>query len=994
MKKQHLLILSLSSMLLLGGLSLFKHHVEQYDPEIGKDNADYEEHLVVDYNNPSFVSNQSQATEEYPKKVTINYHNDSGGNQDRCFYFWFSGINGEEYTPDSVSIDGKDMSISLDFTTSEYSRFYKRNMFMIIKSVGTWSGKSDDTPIDFSKFTIDNNGHMEIFVIPGEGSALELYDTKEETTADRILYATFTDWKTIEVISTIKPQSLKLYAFTKSYTNTDENSQKMMKPNCLLKEVEVGSTEPVVYNGLNAVKFYFKLNYYIKINVQYELDGIFSTNPGVTKIKYVSFDSLYDTARFKQYYNYSGTDLGATHSQNQTTFKVWAPTASSVRLFLYKNGTPSNIPGGDDAHSGYDMVFEPGGIWTVTITNKDLHGTYYTYSVINSLGRNEVVDPYAKACGVNGDRGMVCAFSRTNPSGWNNVPTKWDGVEGYDIASPNELSVYEIHIRDLTMHETWSGSSKRGTYSAFAESGTTYQGVTTGFDHIEEMGVKAIQILPFFDQDNDEVDMSFNWGYNPKNYNCLEGGYATDPLSGTSRIFEFKKLVKAYAENANHTRVIMDVVYNHVNSAPESCFNKLMPKYYFRYAEDGSYYNGSGCGNEVKTEAPMMRKYIVESLCWWASEYKIKGFRFDLMGLIDVETLKQAATELYKIDPDIVMYGEGWRGDSDGFHGKDAISAETGNVYSQLYATNERVAVGGFNDAGRNALRGGNDQGWGSSSHLPGYGYASQGASDASVENRNTIADMLWGIHTGKGGNPIQTVNYASCHDNWTLFDQLYYTLGNSGSAPATKRVMDTSTACHVFVMASNGIAFMQGGEELFRSKTIDPEILEDITEDTYEKMYNKYVSHNSYDSPDSVNQFDWSRKVSIEGISTTPYLKAFKDAIKFHNESPKYAYQDNNFPYSQTSAGNPINNISWSGSEKGSSSPQTYHGCAGFQLDEYFIFFAGRNWGWIQFGDVPKSTKVLEFGPNEFDNANGTVNVGDYASDAGGAIVIYKRGN
>ena len=389
-----------------------------------------------------------------------------------------------------------------------------------------------------------------------------------------------------------------------------------------------------------------------------------------------------------------------------------------------------------------------------------------------------------------------------------------------------------------------------------------------------------------------------------------------------------------------------------------------------------------------------MRKYIVDSLVWWASEYKIKGFRFDLMGLIDCETLKQAAKALYAIDPDIVMYGEGWRGDGDGFHGQ-GLPAETGNAYSQLYATNNSVAVGAFNDTGRNALRGGNDAGWGSSSSLPGYGYMQQGASDISSETRTKVADMLWGIHTGKGGNPEQTVNYASCHDNWTLFDQLYYTLGDSGNKPNLQYVLEASVAANAFVMLSNGIAFIQGGEELFRTKELDAAARELVTSDTYENMYGHYCSHNSYNAPDYVNSFKWGNKISVtrdgSTVNTTAYCTQIADAIKLHTTMPKYPYRASGFPYSQTSAGNTILGTSWAGKDKAN---KEYNGGSGFQLDEYFIFFAGRNWAYVSFGDVPKcGSPIYSFNLDTYDTVNGTVNVGNYANNTGAAIVMWYRG-
>lgn len=949
-----------------------------------------------------FYAPDTRAATKAPSKMVIHYHNDDGNTKDRTFWIWRDGVNGTMYDPQEYSADGKDMTITLDFEGENSILKNKKGIFFIVRPKSGWTGQSENVFVDFEEFAADANGCVTLWCIPGEGNAIEKYATEAETKMDRAVVATFTDWKTIKVLSTIAPTSYKVYAYTANYYKLNSFYKKQRKEEYLLTSGTVTNTTDTTYNSSTYKEWNIKLNYDAHINVQYSIETVYSTNPDKWMIKSVGSDQLYSTERFKRYYEYSGNDLGVTYTPSKTTFKVWAPTACRIMLLLYNSGIPSDYDNpaegrkGDDAYLNYDMSFQKGGVWELSVTDSDLNGKYFGYLVYNSLGQSIVVDPYAKACNVNGTRGMVCDFSKTNPTGWTDLPLKWDGTER-DIDGPNRLAVYESHIRDLTIDKSWVGVSKRGTYAAYKEKGTRLAGdstITTGFDHIEELGVNAVQLLPVFDQDNDEVDTSFNWGYNPLNYNCVEGSYSANPFDGAKRIKEFKELVLAYANNANKTRIIMDVVYNHVASAPASNFTKLMPKYYFRYASDGSYYNGSGCGNEVKTEAPMMRKFIVESLCWWASEYKIKGFRFDLMGLIDCETLKQAATELYKIDPDIVMYGEGWRGDGDVFHG-EGLSAETWNVYRELYGTKDRVAVGGFNDRGRNALRGANDTYGGS--HLPQWGYMQQGAGDASVDNRNAVADMLWGIYSGEvGANPSQTVNYASCHDNWTLFDQLYYTLGNN-NAPSLKRVCDASVAAESFIMMTNGIAFMQGGEEIFRSKEIeDTSVLSD--KDTFEDMYGHKISHNSYNSPDSVNSYKWGNKVSItrdgDTVNTKSYLASLSAAVKLHISMPKFAFKDGqSFPYSHTSAGNEIWGTSWSGSEKGSSTSGSYHGACGFQLDEYFIFLAGRNWGWISFGDVPKSTKVFEFGPNEFDNVNGTVNVGHFDNNTGGAIVVYKRG-
>jgi pullulanase len=395
----------------------------------------------------------------------------------------------------------------------------------------------------------------------------------------------------------------------------------------------------------------------------------------------------------------------------------------------------------------------------------------------------------------------------------------------------------------------------------------------------------------------------------------------------------------------------------------------------------------------------MMRKYIVESVLLWATKYKIKGFRFDLMGLIDTVTLREIKDRLYELDKDMYIYGEGWDG-MGGYNGAPGTKGGyTGNVYSDLYPTPDSPGlIGCFNDAGRNAIRGGNDQYWGAELKHPGWGYMQQGPEHCSADTRNNVANMLWGVHSGAGGNPLQHIAYASCHDNWTGFDQLYYTLGDTVNAPNLKTVLDASTAMHAFIMMSNSAAFILGGEELFRTKEIPAGLEEDILVSTYEDMYGHLCSHNSYNSPLVVNSFKWGNKISMERdgytVDTTGYTAVFAEFIKLHAELPKYLPQNGqSFPFKTTSVGNEIYGISWAGAELGSSTPQTYNGCSGFQLDEYFVFLAGRQWGWVQFGDVPHSTKVFEFGPNEYDNINGTVNVGDINTNIGGAIVVYYRG-
>jgi pullulanase len=453
------------------------------------------------------------------------------------------------------------------------------------------------------------------------------------------------------------------------------------------------------------------------------------------------------------------------------------------------------------------------------------------------------MDPYARTAGVNGVRAKIVNVSDIQPEGWHDVTFE-------DITSPTDLLVYELHVRDLTMDETWTGTeSNRGKFKGLVESGTTYTSqdgvsVSTGFDHLNELGFNALQLLPFYDQANNELNDSFNWGYNPLNFNVLEGQYSTNPRDGSVRVLEFKEMVKSFAEQ--DVRIIMDVVYNHTASAMGSNFNMLVPGYYFRLNSDGTFSDGAGVGNETKSERPMFRKFIVESVKFWAEEYKIKGFRFDLMALIDVETMNQVRDALNEIDPDIVIYGEPWKGFSDTTLPLDQQS-NTYSVYNRLNG------IGGFNDAGRNGLKGENN--WGDGSE---YGWFQKGENDNA--SNVTFINRVKGMLAGKNGDyynssyldPRKTVNYASAHDNLTLYDQLQGTVG-------VENAPNASVGINALVTFAAGIPFIHAGEEIMRTKIADDE-----DEDQYVFVINgQRISHNSYQSSDFTNSFKWDRKVT-----------------------------------------------------------------------------------------------------------------------------------
>ncbi|MBO6280410.1 MAG: hypothetical protein J6M95_02380 [Bacilli bacterium] len=658
------------------------------------------------------------------------------------------------------------------------------------------------------------------------------------------------------------------------------------------------------------------------------------------------------------------------------------------------------------------MHYTSGGIWELTIDG-DLKGKYYNYQVDNTLGTNVTMDPYATSAGTNGVRGLIYDKSETNPTGWDSLPLKWDGVSGYDISSPQELSIYEVHVQDFTGDSSWKSNknNKNGTYDAFVESGTTLEGhsdVSTGYDHIKDLGIEAVQLLPVFDHDNDESaeTLKYNWGYNPLNYNIVEGGYSSDSHDGLARVREFKNLVLELSKTREghtddvHTRVIMDVVYNHVSSATGSNFHKLMPRYYFRYAakdyynekgekyqSEGELWDGSGCHNEVMSERPMMRKFIVDSLKMWATEYKIKGFRFDLMGLIDFKTLLEAKQALYEIDPDIYLYGEGWT--SGGYHGegsdqwkevnggKDAqnFGAMSWQVYNECnnFKTTGTY-LGGFNDAVRNAIRGENNV-----NGYPGKGYIQSGDSS---QYAWTIAAGLWGVNANvrsgegelTGYYPEQTVNYASCHDNWTVRDQLYNSLVD-GTHPTGNKLVHGVLQAHGLIFAGNSAAFMLGGEELLRTKELGVSDISAVTADSYAELHGHYISHNSYNAPLHVNTFKWGNKVEVKfddqvvntsatGEAAYNVTGCFASLIRMHKALAKKRGTNNGYSdfVGSTSSGKTVGNIAWGGGENGIYNSTS----SAMQINETFIYLCTGNSNEQIWGDARINTtweKMWDYG-------------------------------
>ena len=542
----------------------------------------------------------------------------------------------------------------------------------------------------------------------------------------------------------------------------------------------------------------------------------------------VGIPSVYSTDAFEEEYTYTGDDLGATWTKSATTFRVWAPTAESVTLRLFESGK-SYV---DDLTEEIEMTPDVNGTWVATKSG-DLNGVYYTYSVVVDGVKREACDPYARTTGVNGVRAMVIDLDSTDPEGWENDANPHAGE------TINDAIIYELHIRDLSVDSN-SGITNAGKFLGLTETGTkTPGGVSTGLDHIKELGVTHLHLLPIYDfgsVDETHTTASFNWGYDPVNYNVPEGSYSTDPFNGEVRVQELKQTVKALHDN--DLSVVMDVVYNHVQDAGNFCFNKIVPGYFSRVNDDGSYSNGSGCGNDTASERSMVKKYIVDSVCYWADEYHIDGFRFDLVGLLDTETINEIVTEVHKDHPDVIFYGEGWTLGTDLTKEGYTLATQPNSPQTPGFAY--------FNDTIRDGLKG-------SVFDDLDKGYASGKTGMEEAITRCFLGADTWCT------SPAQTINYASCHDNLTLFDHLQ-TARPEASQEDLIRMNNLAAAVY---MTAEGVPFLQAGEEMLRTKV------------NSDGSFNS----NSYNSSDAVNSLKWG---DLEDEAYAQVFEYYKGLIAF----------------------------------------------------------------------------------------------------------------
>lgn len=546
-------------------------------------------------------------------------------------------------------------------------------------------------------------------------------------------------------------------------------------------------------------------------------------------------------SRFDSFPSYAGEDLELAVSPQGIKFSLWSPEADAVRVRIYPTDRNSNPV------ETIDMTKGDNGVWRA-IASSDHVGRFYTFQVShNGKWLDETPGVWAKAVGTNGLRAAIINLDDTDPAGW-------EADKGPKVESINDAVIYEMHHRDFSMHPS-SGIVHKGKFLALTEDGTTTPlGDKTGIDHLKELGVTHVHILPSYDYNSvDEANLpanQYNWGYDPYNYNAPEGSYSTDPANPTARIREMKEMIKALHDAG--IGVVMDVVYNHTANNDDSNFSLTAPGYYYRHRADGSYSDASGCGNETASERQQMRDFIVNSVKYWAKEYHIDGFRFDLMAIHDTETMNQVARELKEINPSIFVYGEGWTA------GDSPLPIER-RALKENVAKMEGIAV--FSDDIRDAIKG-------HYSNAADRGFATgKPGNEETVKIGIVAATAHPQVDYSKGNNskfayatsPAQIINYVSCHDDLTLTDKLAKSMPDA----STDGRLRAAKLAQTIVFTSQGTPFMFSGEEVFRDKQ---------------------GVHNSYKSPDSINAIDWTQKHTY-----ADQFNYYKELIRLRKEHPAF---------------------------------------------------------------------------------------------------------
>lgn len=730
---------------------------------------------VFSFQNVKAVSN-SKTTE-----IIVHYKEQSGNIKDWNLWMWGENANGKSYEFTGEDEFGKYAKINID---GDYNR-----VGFIIRT-NEWEKDGGDRWIENIK-----DGRAEVWILSGDE---KVYNSKPSSDL-AIQKATIDSFNEITVT-----------------TNVPFNSKEQKIE---IEGIKIKEISPFDKNGgdiTNKVKIITEQKIDLKQTYKVKIENLADTNTEIGKvIRSEEFDKLF---------YYSGNDLGNIYTPQHTKFRVWAPTASEAKLVTYKNwndkiGTEINMQQGEK------------GTWKAELKGNQ-KGLFYTYKVKIGDKWTEAVDPYVRTASVNGDKGAVVDLEETNPK-------KWKANKKPKFKNPEDAIIYELHVRDLSIQPE-SGIKQKGKYLGVTEKGTKGpEGVKTGLDHMKDLGVTHVQFLPIFDYAsvNEETldEPQYNWGYDPKNFNVPEGSYSTNPYEPTVRITELKQMIQVLHDN--NLRVVMDVVYNHMYNAAESNFHKLVPGYYYRYNEDGTFANGTGVGNDTASERKMMRKFMVDSVTYWAKEYNLDGFRFDLMGIHDYETMNEIRKAVNQIDPSIILHGEGW----------DLNTPLAAELKANQKNAEKMKGIAHFNDNIRDGLKGSVFE-----EKENGFVNGKQNMEDRI--KKGITAGIDYDTNSSTYQDPEQVLTYVEAHDNHTLWDKLELT--NPGESEEVRKQMHKLSSS--ILLTSQGIPFLHAGQEFMRTK---------------------YGDHNSYKSSDSINQMDWLRRAAYN--NEVDYMKGLIDLRK-----------------------------------------------------------------------------------------------------------------
>lgn len=730
---------------------------------------------VFSFQSVKAVSN-SKTTE-----IIIHYKEKSGNTKDWNLWIWGENANGKSYEFNGEDEFGKYAKIKID---GDYNR-----VGFIIRT-NEWEKDGGDRWIENIK-----DGRAEVWVLSGDE---KVYDSKPSSELS-IQKATIDSFNEITVTTNV-PFNIK--------------EQKIE-----IEGIKIKGISPLDTNGgdiTNKVKIITEQKIDLKQTYKVKIENFADANTEIGKV--------IRSEEFDNSFYYGGNDLGNIYTPQHTKFRLWAPTASEAKLVTYKKwsdkiGTEINMQQGEK------------GTW-ITELKGNQKGLFYTYKVKIGDKWTEAVDPYVRAASVNGDKGAVVDLEETNPKNWkvNKKPK---------FKNPEDAIIYELHVRDLSIQPE-SGIKHKGKYLGVTEKGTKGpEGVKTGLDYIKDLGVTHVQFLPIFDYAsvNEETlnEPQYNWGYDPKNFNVPEGSYSTNPYEPTVRITELKQMIQTLHDN--NLRVVMDVVYNHMYNAAESNFHKLVPGYYYRYNEDGTFANGTGVGNDTASERKMMRKFMVDSVTYWAKEYNLDGFRFDLMGIHDYETMNEIRKGVNQIDPSIILHGEGW----------DLNTPLAAELKANQKNAEKMKGIAHFNDNIRDGLKG-------SVFEDTDNGFVNGKQNMEDRIKKGITAGIDYDTNSSTYQDPEQVLTYVEAHDNHTLWDKLELT--NSGDSEEVRKQMHKLSSS--ILLTSQGIPFLHAGQEFMRTK---------------------YGDHNSYKSTDSINQMDWLRRAAYN--NEVEYMKGLIDLRK-----------------------------------------------------------------------------------------------------------------